>query len=449
MKCRVVNSKLIYKEKRFDGSYHNADSNIYDEVISSHSSHSLLFYCSEIYTSGRNKRVYTTSEFGYPFLSNSDAASQNPWATCKYSSKKYGFDESSVLKGGMILTGRVGAIGQTTFVPNSWEKYKAMGSDNIIRIVVKPEYNNGFIYAYLASKVGNLSFWKHATGGVQPFITDKMVGGLPIPNFPNDFQTSVDTLIKESVAFREEAADAIDKARSIIDQEFIDKSATKSNRVSIKNIINSHNTRFEGFYHTSTNRSIYDYIITNYPYKTLKELTDNIFRPGIFKREYVAKGVTFLGGGDILSQIPSSEKKLSFRQVARMPELRVKRGWILVTCGGTIGNTVCIDQQLEKCAISQHVMRVVPKDDTLKGYLYAVLSSKVGHELITLYTSGSVIPQIEAHHLERVPIPILEASKMEYVDELVQNYISKLEQSKEKELLAIQMVEEEIEKWNK
>ena len=61
----------------------------------------------------------------------------------------------------MILTGRVGAIGQTTFVPKYWERFKTMGSDNIIRIVVKPKYRNGFIYAYLASKVGNLSFWKH------------------------------------------------------------------------------------------------------------------------------------------------------------------------------------------------------------------------------------------------------------------------------------------------
>ena len=132
-----------------------------------------------------------------------------------------------------------------------------------------------------------------------------------------------------------------------------------------------------------------------------------------------------------------------------MPELRVKRGWILVTCGGTIGNTVCIDNQLAQCAISQHVMRVVPKDDVMKGYLYAFLSSKTGHELITMYTSGSVIPQIEAHHLERVPIPILEEMKMKEIDELVETYISKLEQSKEKELLAIQMVEQEIEKWNK
>ena len=166
MRTRVVNIHKITQEKRFDGSFYNAEINIYNDVIGMHSSHNLDYYCHRIYTSGRNKRVYTTKEFGYPFLSNSDVSSSYPFNSCNYSSKKYGYDENAVLKGGLILTGRVGAIGQTAFVPCYWERYKAMGSDNIIRIQVKNKYKNGFIYAYLASKIGNLSFLKHSTGGV-------------------------------------------------------------------------------------------------------------------------------------------------------------------------------------------------------------------------------------------------------------------------------------------
>lgn len=448
MKTRKVNSKDILETMRFDGGYYNADINVYSDVIVKHSDHRLKYYCTEIFTSGRNRRVYTSSEYGVPFLSNSDVVAANPLLSCKYSSKKYGYDEKAVLKKGMILTGRVGAIGQTAFVSDSLEKLKAMGSDNIIRICVKPEYQNGFIYAYLASRIGNLSFWKHATGGVQPFITDAMVGELPIPKFPEDFQKEVDNLIQESARLREESTEALEEAHRLIDSTFSVACEKKSSRVPITSIMSSHNKRFEAFYHTSTNRSVYDYITSNYEYKTLGNLTDHIFRPGIFKREYVSNGVTFLGGADILMAIPDSDKKLSFRQVDKMPELKVKKDWILVTCGGTIGNTVLIDRQLEKCVISQHVMRIVPKDGILKGYLYAVLSSKIGKELITMFTTGSVIPQIEAHHLELVPIPLLEKDLMEQIDRLISAYVSKLEISKEKETKAISMVEEEIEKWN-
>lgn len=449
MKCRIINSQEVLLSKRFDSSYHNAEVNIYSSVIDKHSSYKLKDYCTEIFTSGRNKRVYTTKEYGYPFLSNSDVVAAEPLSSCKYSSKKYGYDEKAVLRKGMILTGRVGAIGQTAFVPGFLEAKRAMGSDNIIRICVKPEKHNGFIYAYLASRIGNLSFWKHATGGVQPFITDAMVGELAIPDFPESFQKEVDELIQESARLREEATEALEEAHTLIEDKFRVSAKKKSSCVSISSIRSSHNKRFEAFYHTSENRNIYDYIIQNFEYKTLGELTSKIFRPGIFKREYVADGVTFLGGADILMQIPDSEKKLSYRQVEKMPELKVKRNWILVTCGGTIGNTVIIDGQLEKCVISQHVMRIVPKDEVLKGYLYAVLSSKIGHSLITMHSTGSVIPQIESHHLELVPVPILCNEEMLYIDGLISTYVEKIEISKEKEIKAKFLVEQEIEKWNK
>lgn len=363
-------------------------------------------------------------------------------------SRKYGYDESSVLKGGMILTGRVGAIGQTAFVPNYWEKYKMMGSDNIIRIVVKDEFKNGFIYAYLASKYGNLSFWKHATGGVQPFITDKMVANLPIPDFPASFQQEVDDLIQESARLREEAADALTEAHRILKSE-LHSSHTHNKIVSIKNIYKSHNQRFEANYYASENRELYDLMTQQFKCTRLKDLCERIFRPGIFKRQYVnTDGITFLGGADILNATPSSYKQLSKLQVKKMPELMPKQGTILVTCGGTIGNTVYVDTQLASCAVSQHVMRLIPNGTVPNGYLYAFLSSDMGKKIINLFAFGSVIPQVEAHHLELLPVPILENNKMEHIDALCMKYVHCNEKAKENERQAISMVEQQIDSWS-
>ena len=362
-------------------------------------------------------------------------------------SRKYGYDEPSLLKGGMILTGRVGAIGQTAFVPKYWEKYSMMGSDNIIRIVVKEHYKNGFIYAYLASKYGNLSFWKHATGGVQPFITDKMVAELPIPDLSIAFQQEIDDLIQESARLREEATDALDKAHALLHSAFNNKDANIKS-VSIRKIYAAHNQRFEAAYYSSNNRSIYDSIIEQFEFMRLKDLCSRIFRPGIFKRQYVSEGgITFLGGADILNAIPSSYKQLSKPQVKRMPELMPEQGTILVTCGGTIGNIVYVDNQLSTCAVSQHVMRLVPNGAVPNGYLYAFLSSDIGKKLINLFAFGSVIPQVEAHHLELVPIPMLDDETMNRIDALCMQYVSCNELAKENERKAISMIEEEIESW--
>lgn len=209
----------------------------------------------------------------------------------------------------MILTGRVGAIGQTAFVPNYWEKYKMMGSDNIIRIVVKDEFKNGFIYAYLASKYGNLSFWKHATGGVQPFITDKMVANLPIPDFPASFQQEVDDLIQESARLREEAADALQQAIQQVEDIIPYPSKKNVGCVSSRTILSSHNRRFEANYYISEGHDIEKYIYKNFKWKPLGQVCEDISRPDIFKRYYVQNGIVFLGGADIFLASPDSKKQ--------------------------------------------------------------------------------------------------------------------------------------------
>lgn len=445
---RLDNIKPI--QFRFDASYHLSDGEEVKRFI--HSSPFPLLKISDvskdIFIGNRAKRVYVKKRsHGTPFLSSSDIL-QADLENVKIASNKYTPNiEQMKLQKGWTLISRSGTIGNCAFA-NAKHAQK-LASEHVIRLVPNNILREGVVYAYLASKYGHSLLTQGTFGAVIQHIEPDFVGSLPIPNFPESFQKEVDDLIQESARLREEATEALEEAHTLIEDKFRVSAKKKSSCVSISSIRSSHNKRFEAFYHTSENRNIYDYIIQNFEYKTLGELTSKIFRPGIFKREYVADGVTFLGGADILMQIPDSEKKLSYRQVEKMPELKVKRNWILVTCGGTIGNTVIIDGQLEKCVISQHVMRIVPKDEVLKGYLYAVLSSKIGHSLITMHSTGSVIPQIESHHLELVPVPILCNEEMLYIDGLISTYVEKIEISKEKEIKAKFLVEQEIEKWNK
>lgn len=451
MKTALVNIKDVKSARlRTDASYHLSEGQAVQRDIAS-SPYPLMKVrdvANDIFIGNRAKRVYVSSaDHGIPFLSSSDIL-KGDLEHVKLASKKYTSEiEKMLLHKGWTLISRSGTIGNCAFA-NAKHAQK-LASEDVIRLVPNNILRGGLVYAYLASKYGHSLLTQGTFGAVIQHIEPDFVGSLLIPHFPETFQKEVDDLMQEATQLREEAMDALEEAQKLIDDKFAHYRVQKGNSISVKTIINSHNTRFEGQYYISSNRSVYDYITTHCEYKLLKELSERIFRPGIFKREYVEKGVTFLGGADIMMAIPNSNKKLSFRQVENMPELLVQRGWILVTCGGTIGNTVCIDNQLAKCAISQHVMRVVPKKGTLKGYLYAFLSSNTGHDLINLYTSGSVIPQIEAHHLERVPVPILEKEIMVHINSLVNTYISNLETSKVDETKAISMVEQEIESWNK
>lgn len=445
MKSTSVNISFARQQMRFDSSFHLSDGLEVRRMMkkSPYELETIRNVTKDIYCPGIFRRNYTKT--GYAFLGGGDIQKAD------YDSGKYlkkartpNWEILEVKKGWTLVTCG-GTIGDTVFTNNLLAK--CWVSQHVMRVIPNDSIKEGMLYAYLATKYGKLLLTTGTYGSVIPTISAENIAVLPIPNFPDSFQKEVDDLIQQAAKHREQAAKALDEAHAIIDNEFSIAAKPKDNIVSVQNIIKSHTTRFEGSYYTSPNRSIYDFVINNFKYKPLKDCSERIFRPGIFKREYVSRGVTFLGGADIMMAIPKSDKKLSMKQVSRMPELQVQKGWILVTCGGTIGNTVYVDNQIAKCVVSQHVMRVVPKEEMLNGYLYAFLSSKIGYELITLFTYGSVIPSVEAHHLEKVPVPILDDEKTKHIDELVQSYVENLELSKLKETLAITMVEEEIEKW--
>ncbi|GKI22689.1 hypothetical protein CE91St19_20910 [Odoribacter laneus] len=450
MKIRILQYRDVIESMRFDGSYHNADVNVYDSVIKKHSHHKLSHYCSEIFSTGRNKRTYTTPEFGYPFLSNSDVVAAEPFMSCKYCSRKYDFDDKAVLKAGMILTGRVGAIGQTSFVPSYLEKAKAMGSDNIIRIVVKSEYRKGFIYAYLSSKMGQLSFWKYATGGVQPFITETMVGSLPVPNFSEALQKKIDDLILESTKLREDAFDKLKEAQDLILNELrINISKRYFGKVSISSIMQSHNSRFEANFHISEGADIDRYLWSQYKCKPLGNLCTSISRPNIFKRYYVNHGITFLGGADIFLATPNSDKQLSKKKTENINDLLIEEGTILLPRSGTIGNVAWAHAGHAQKLASEDVIRLKPNDILRGGYLFAFLSTSIGRSLIQKHIFGSVIQHVEAPHLSLIPIPILDDRIISHAHEKVITYSKSMGEAIKKESQAIALVEQEIESWNK
>lgn len=450
MKSIAISIDKVKQSMRMDGSYHNADINVYDDILQEHSSHCLDFYCSSIYTTGRGRRVYTRPDHGVPFLSNSDMTTQDPLMSCNYMSRKYGYDEPSLLKGGMILTGRVGAIGQTAFVPKYWEKHSMMGSDNIIRIVVNEQYKNGFIYAYLASKYGNLSFWKHATGGVQPFITDKMVAELPIPDMSVAFQQEVDDLIQESARLREEATDALDKAVSYFNQEYPIKDRTS---VCYTKKLKSLGLGFAAY----NNNIEVDDFIAQYDSHSLKitDITTSVFAPPLFKHIYLSQdnGYPFMTGSELTKFNMRYYRWLSPRGVKNIKDYVVKKGTLLLyksgtTDGGILGNVFIADKKLDGCCLSDHVIRIVFNDDKMAYWAFAFLRSNGAIKMLQRLATGTMIPFITPERVSNMLIPAPDSNYEEIV-ELVSKYIDLNSKSKFLEIEAIEKVESEIESWTK
>ena len=178
--------------------------------------------------------------------------------------------------------------------------------------------------------------------------------------------------------------------------------------------------RIDGKFHLSDGLQVRK-LIKNAPYKvrSIFDVTSNIYCPGIFQRHYTSSGTPFLGGADIQKQSYDSGKYLKESTTPNHEILAIKKGWTLVTCGGTVGETAFANRELAKCWVSQHVMRLIP-DGIKPGMLYSYLATNEGKMLLTTNTYGSVIPTLNSNSIGELPIPEFPGSFQQEVDDLIQ-----------------------------
>lgn len=182
--------------------------------------------------------------------------------------------------------------------------------------------------------------------------------------------------------------------------------------------------RFDASYHLSDGRQS-KLIIEVSPFQvtTIGSVTDDIYYGGRAKRIYIKKedyGVPFMGSSDMLKSDFSGLKFISRKYTPNLASYYVEKGWTLISRSGTIGNTAYTNDDFTGKALSEHIIRVIPKKDKIKeGFLYAYLSSKHGYALLTQGTFGAVIQHIEPHHIVNLPIPIFPEDQQQRIHDLI------------------------------
>lgn len=352
-----------------------------------------------------------------------------------------------VNKGDVLVTG-FGTIGNTRLV--SKHQDGVCYANNVCRIRANNNIPNGFIYAFMTSKYGYAQLNNNASGSVVRYIEAPGIKRTLVPRLSDTFQKEVDDLIQESARLREEATEALEEAKILIEEQFKDfKASLTQCSVSSKDILSSHNKRFEANYHIAEGKSIEDYIKAHFKWDLLGNLCSSISRPELFKRYYVQNGLPFLGGADLFLASPKSSKQLSKTKTSNIESLVLKEGTILLPRSGTIGDVAWAHYGHAQKLASEDVIRLLPNNILREGYIYAFLASAIGKSLIQRHIFGSVIQHIEPPHLKLIPVPIFDNTIIETTHSKVLEYSKKTGEAIQKEDKAISMVEQEIEKWNK
>ena len=112
---------------------------------------------------------------------------------------------------------------------------------------------------------------------------------------------------------------------------------------------------------------------------------------------------------------------------------------------GTIGKTVIVPPHWDKWIPSDDIIRVVPVNDSIAGFIYVFLLSDYGQTLIQKYTYGSVISHIDDNHVSSIPFPILKNAEVQQkINELALQANEKRYEAYKLEQQALRIVDKEV-----
>ncbi len=408
---------------------------------------------------GRFKRIYVKKEDGIPFILPSQITEVYPKAS-KFISPTTDVDiESTRVKKGQVLLTRSGTIGVVSYVSKTLENQSI--SDDVIRIETRPY--SGYIYAYLKSKIGRLLIETNNYGAVISHIEPEHLDRIPIPNPPLILKQTISNLIENSFKLRDESNELMDEAQTLLKEALqlpdIEKLQGKTRQ--FDKIVGTLNysiplsdlgNRLDGSYHVPIVR-----VLEQHLEKTAREIVKvedsrisrTVILPGRFKRVYVEEGngIVFFGGKQIYELDPSNKKYLSMDQHGDRikNQLTLRENMIMITCSGTIGKVTIVPKHWDGWTANQHIIRIVPTNNEIAGYLYAWLSSDYAYPLITRYTYGAVVDEIDDKHVSEIVVPLLrDESSQRAINDKVLEANQKRTEAYELEQQALAILNEKV-----
>lgn len=331
-----------------------------------------------------------------------------------------------------LLVSRSGTIGNTIYVDDRIKNFAL--TEDALRVKPFDTKNIGFLYFYFISEYGNNTITGKKSGAVIDHIYEDDLLKLAVPKLKNE---SIDELFEHylSVKLNRENADLLIKeARTLVllynnlpslsgvesdDIDLAMQSLTRSTRLTEF----TDDFRLDAHFYNPLAKLTIDNIqkfAANYC-ELKNDIVDKVFYLNRFKRVFVDKGfgIPYMAGKDIIRTRPTDVSYLSYTETQGLDDYKLKTGWILMSCSGTIGRTCYIHKNYEDWVGTHDLIRIVCNDSFDSGYLYAFLSSDYGYNQVLRYKHGAVIDHLTPEQVEKVFIPLPSEQQQKEIGDLI------------------------------
>lgn len=460
--CTVTLSDVISRGKRLEASVFDVEAK-HARVVVEHGKYPVTKVGGadglvSSYVCGRFKRIWLEKS-DLPIYQPSSITDIYPTPDGYISHKTQTNIDALRVHAGQVLMTCSGTIGKVSYVSKTLDNH--IFSHDLLRIDAKNPEDAGYIYAYLKSTIGNKILLTNSYGAVITHIEPEHLATVPIPDAPQSIKKRINDLIIGSYELRDASNVLIDEAMALLVQELqfpdihdFNVSLFKKNvdvdTFSVK--LSELEGRVDASYHVPIIDAIVEHMRQHAAEVTTvgdSRISKEIILPGRFKRVYVEEGYgrVFIGGKQLFELDPSNKKYLSLvhhgDRIAKQLELH--EDMILITCSGTIGKVTLVGKHWENWTANQHIIRVVPVNKDIAGYLSVFLASDYGYPLITHYTYGSVVDEIDDNHVANIPFPILKNVNVQRrINELALEANEKRYEAYKLEQQALQIVDQEV-----
>ena len=396
-------------------------------------------------------------KYGVPFLSSSDMMNAD-LSTLPFLKKSYAKSRQLAyleVKRGTTLISCSGTIGRTVYVRPDMD---GMWSSQHIMKVVPDESRipPGYLYAFLSSKYGVPLIVSGTYGAIIQHIEPEHIAERPVPRLVSELETEVNNLIDKCATRRASAQSHIACAQLALED------AAGFSRHPVGAVTDFSTTAVHvgastdrldaAFYSAAAIRAEALLDSSRFSKCPLPKVVSRCFKPPIFRRRWVDSvehGRMFVSGNDAYRYFPEESRFVSTR-TPRFEEFILKRGWLAFQAAGQIyglfGRPLYINGWLEDTFCADDVFRIIPHDEVDGAFLYLFFRTAVGQVLIKRQACGNSIPRVWEPHMSKVQVIWPDRRDREQFAEPVIAAHEMIEEARQQEIKAIELVERGIER---
>jgi restriction endonuclease S subunit len=324
---------------------------------------------------------------------------------------------------GDCLIARSGSIGNTALVLE--DDPKPLNSADIIIVRADDrKVTNGYLAAFLNSKIGRLQVERHTSGGVQGHINLKSIERVVVPLISKDLQVTINSTVRNGMSLYHKASEMLGsaelllmKASGLVDWQPLEP-LTYTRQASETFAAR----RLDAEYYQPKYEALLDRIRTHaVRCKHVEEVADFCERGK--QPDYFEEGTL-----SVINSRHILENELDYDNFERtlddywrkndFASAHVIYGDILTyTTGAKVGRTA-IYLEREKALASNHVNILRVREENPK-YISVVMNSMIGRWQTEMLTSGSAQAELYPGDIKNFVIPFVDTETQKIIAELL------------------------------